>query len=105
MCVRGSGQVNIDSMKGQIGLSRDPLPNFPLRWGFPKITGTFLGVPMIRTIVFWGERRERNVGNPDVVVKKKEPLNVMIERVYVLTGSSIPISHLASRRSCLVGVV
>ena len=23
-------------------------------WGFPKIMGTFLGVPIIRTIVFWG---------------------------------------------------
>ena len=22
--------------------------------GFPKIRGTFLGVPIIRTIVFWG---------------------------------------------------
>ena len=23
-------------------------------WRFPKIRGTFLGVPMIRTIVYWG---------------------------------------------------
>ena len=23
-------------------------------WEFPKIKGTFLGVPIIRTIVFWG---------------------------------------------------
>ena len=23
-------------------------------WEFPKIRGTFLGVPIIRTIVFWG---------------------------------------------------
>ena len=23
-------------------------------WGFPKIRGTFLGVPRIRTIVYWG---------------------------------------------------
>ena len=23
-------------------------------WGFPKIGGTFLGVPIIRSIVFWG---------------------------------------------------
>ena len=23
-------------------------------WGFPKIMGTFLGVPIIRTTVFWG---------------------------------------------------
>ena len=25
-----------------------------LVWGFPKIKGTFLGVPIIRTIVLWG---------------------------------------------------
>ena len=23
-------------------------------WGFPQIRGTILGVPIIRTIVFWG---------------------------------------------------
>ena len=23
-------------------------------WGFPRIRGTLLGVPIIRTIVFWG---------------------------------------------------
>ena len=23
-------------------------------WGFPKIRGTILGVPIIRIIVFWG---------------------------------------------------
>ena len=23
-------------------------------WGIPKIRGTFLGVPIIRTIVYWG---------------------------------------------------
>ena len=23
-------------------------------WGFPKIRGTFLGVPIIRIIIFWG---------------------------------------------------
>ena len=23
-------------------------------WGFPKIRGTILGVPIIRTIIFWG---------------------------------------------------
>ena len=23
-------------------------------WGFPKIRGTFFGVPIIRIIVFWG---------------------------------------------------
>ena len=28
---------------------RDPSEN-----GFPKIRGTMLGVPIIRTIVFWG---------------------------------------------------
>ena len=26
----------------------------PMIWGFPKIRGTILGVPIIRTIVFWG---------------------------------------------------
>ena len=25
-----------------------------MTWGFPKIKGTFLGVPIIRTIVFLG---------------------------------------------------
>ena len=25
-----------------------------MMWGFPKIRGTILGVPTIRTIVFWG---------------------------------------------------
>ena len=25
-----------------------------LKWGLPKIRSTFLGVPIIRTIVFWG---------------------------------------------------
>ena len=24
------------------------------KWGFPKIRGTILGVPIIRTIVYWG---------------------------------------------------
>ena len=24
------------------------------KWGFPKIRGTFLGVPVLRIIVFWG---------------------------------------------------
>ena len=27
--------------------------------GFPKIRGTFLGVPIIRAIVFWGLSRGR----------------------------------------------
>ena len=25
-----------------------------ITWGFPKIRGPFLGVPIIRTLVFWG---------------------------------------------------
>ena len=25
-----------------------------VKWGFPKIRGTLLGVPIIRIIVFWG---------------------------------------------------
>ena len=42
----------------------DPMSNFGHRyretvptsmiWGFPKIRGTFLGVPIVRIIVFWG---------------------------------------------------
>ena len=32
---------------------RDPYSN-PYIWGFPKIRGTLLGVPIIRTIVVWG---------------------------------------------------
>ena len=27
---------------------------FTIKWGFPKIRGTFLGVPAIRSIVFCG---------------------------------------------------
>ena len=30
------------------------LHTWGLIWGFPKIRGTFLGVPIIRTIAFWG---------------------------------------------------
>ena len=34
-----------------------PVPGPALAmWGFPKIRGTFLGVPMIRILVFWGLR-------------------------------------------------
>ena len=25
-----------------------------LKWGFPKIEGAVLGVPIVRTIVYWG---------------------------------------------------
>ena len=31
-----------------------PLPVNVVLWGFPKIRGTILGVPIIRIIVFWG---------------------------------------------------
>ena len=34
-------------------LARNTLLVVPI-WGFPKIRGTFLGVPIIRIIVFWG---------------------------------------------------
>ena len=34
--------------------SRSHHGSFCLIWGFPKIRGTILGVPIIRTIVFWG---------------------------------------------------
>ena len=43
-----------------MGLYRDPpkgLGSYSTSqyiWGFPKIRCTFLGVPIIRTIVFWG---------------------------------------------------
>ena len=30
------------------------IPEGPHIWRFPEIRGTFLGVPIIRTIVFWG---------------------------------------------------
>ena len=32
--------------------SEAPIPD--PKWEFPKIRGTFLGVPIIRPIVFWG---------------------------------------------------
>ena len=38
--------------KLQTSKSRGTVPN--RRWGFPKIRGTILGVPIIRIIVFWG---------------------------------------------------
>ena len=42
-----------DKIKGQ-----DPTggkgSTMVLIWGFPKIRGTSLGVPIIRTIVYWG---------------------------------------------------
>ena len=31
-----------------------PAPQAESMWEFPKIRGTILGVPIIRTIVFWG---------------------------------------------------
>ena len=30
------------------------IPRYIVICGFPKIRGTFLGVPMIRIILFWG---------------------------------------------------
>ena len=33
-----------------LNLSNDLKP----KWGFPKTRGTLLGVPIIRTIVYWG---------------------------------------------------
>ena len=33
-------------------------------WGFPKIRGTILGVPIIRTIVFWGILGSHYFGKP-----------------------------------------
>ena len=34
-------------------LAAAPCSKEPTIWGFPKIRGTILGVPIIRTIVFW----------------------------------------------------
>ena len=31
-----------------------PSPLQTTKWEFPKIRGTLLGVPIIRTLVFWG---------------------------------------------------
>ena len=31
-----------------------PWASLKLKWGFPKIMGTFLGVPVIRIVVYWG---------------------------------------------------
>ena len=41
--IKGLGYIGVI-----MGASRDNI------WGFPKIRGTFLGVPIIRTIVYWG---------------------------------------------------
>ena len=40
---------------GLQALSEAPcgLKEWSRMWGFPKIRGTILGVPIIRTIVFW----------------------------------------------------
>ena len=52
------------SQVGSINLSKDPWSFEGMLsgqyeyikpiWGFPKIRGTILGVPTIRTVVFWG---------------------------------------------------
>ena len=45
--------------------------------GFPKIRGTFLGVPIIRTIVFWGLYWGPLIlGNYHVGLRSKEVLSV-----------------------------
>ena len=41
-------------LTGASGRVREWIPITSPIWGFPKIRGTFLGVPIIRTIVFWG---------------------------------------------------
>ena len=35
-------------------VAAEPGPNGYQTWGFPKIRGTFLGVPIIRIIIYWG---------------------------------------------------
>ena len=41
---------------GPLKLNSDPpsLDRLGNIWGFPRIMGTFLGVPIIRIIVYWG---------------------------------------------------
>ena len=49
--------------RGRVAVLREPntlkeyslsqIRDAGIMWGFPKIRGTFLGVPIIRTIVFW----------------------------------------------------
>ena len=45
---------------------------FCVIWGFPKIRGTILGFPIIRTIVFWGLYwGPINLGNCHICVPSK----------------------------------
>ena len=42
----------VSNMQGPVrGMSHDQKWDI---WGFPKIRGTILGVPIIRTIIYWG---------------------------------------------------
>ena len=41
-------------MYKQVQTHMTPKPLINAIWGFPKIRCTLLGVPIIRTIVFWG---------------------------------------------------
>ena len=43
---------NIDRSPESLGSLQHPYIPKPI-WGFPKIGGTFFGVPIIRTIVYW----------------------------------------------------
>ena len=45
------GDAYLDTMKRAAELTAAP---DSLIWGFPKIRGSMLGVPIIRTIVYWG---------------------------------------------------
>ena len=47
-------QRKVHFMRGIKGYLEDADESNHTKWGFPKIRGTFLGVPVIRTIVFWG---------------------------------------------------
>ena len=38
----------------RINLGEDRLRGGRTKWGFPKIRGTIMGVPIIRIIVYWG---------------------------------------------------
>ena len=51
-------------------------------WGFPTIRGTILGVPIIRTIVFWGLNwGPLNFGNHHIgyigIMEKKMEITTM----------------------------
>ena len=70
--VMKAGKANVKRQKAS---SRPYLQCLAI-WGFPKIRGTFLGVPIIRTIVFWGLHwGSPYFGKPPSPVEPPETLN------------------------------